>query len=457
MEKIFFNCPHIIQEFLITLFNLRAYRLRHGKFYKNYLKEYSQNRNLSLEALLQIQDEKLVDLFNHAKTNSKFYNNLFKGINLELGNATNGLKLLPIIDKEILRKNIEDVYTIDKNKGLISKTGGTTGKSLEVLYTEKNIQERFAILDAFRNSQNYKLGKKTAWFSGKNLLTKRDLNKNRFWKTDHYHNVRYYSTFHIHQKHLKYYLEDLNKYNPEYMVGFPSTMYEIAKYGLHNNFKFPKGIIKAIFPTAETITPEIRKTIESFFNTKLYDQYASSEGAPFITECNEGNLHQELQSGVFEVLSEDNEPTQLGRLVVTSFSSYGTPLIRYDIGDMVELSDKTCNCGNSNPLVGKILGRTSDFIYSEEMGKINLGNISNCLKGVHGVIRFQVIQNEIDKLEVFIETDDSYLDIDDKKFRQNFRERVGNRIGIDYIHIDNIPVEKSGKFRIVKNNLKLAE
>src|SRR5690606_23230962 len=283
-------------------------------------------------------------------------NNLYKENNLELGSAVNGLKHLPIIDKELLRKNIENIYTIGKDKGLLSKTGGTTGKSLEVLYTKKNIQERFAILDTFRNSQYYKLGKKTAWFSGKNLLTEKDINKNRFWKTDHYHKVRYYSTFHIHQKYLNYYLEDLFNYKPEFMVGFPSTMFEIAKYGIQNNLKFKKGIIKAIFPTAETITPEIRNTIESFFNTKLFDQYASSEGAPFIIECREGNLHQELQSGVFEVLDDNNEPTNIGRLVVTSFSSYGTPLIRYDIGDLIELSDKTCTCGNSNPLVVKILG-----------------------------------------------------------------------------------------------------
>ena len=40
----------------------------------------------------------------------------------------------------------------------------------------------------------------------------------------------------------------------------------------------------------------------------MYNQYASSEGAPFIIECKEGNLHLELQSGVFEVLDENDKP-----------------------------------------------------------------------------------------------------------------------------------------------------
>jgi phenylacetate-CoA ligase len=32
------------------------------------------------------------------------------------------------------------------------------------------MQERFALLDHFRNKYGYKFGKKTAWFSGKKML-----------------------------------------------------------------------------------------------------------------------------------------------------------------------------------------------------------------------------------------------------------------------------------------------
>lgn len=454
MEKIYLNSPHFIQELMITIFNLKAYKMRCGKYYGSYKDEYFRNNSLSIEELQNIQDQKLLDLFNHAKSNSKFYRNLYANIELESGKALEGLHKLPIVDKEMLRRNIGDVYTIGQNEGVISKTGGTTGKSLEVLYTKKNIQERFAILDNFRYSQGYMLGKKTAWFSGKNLLSQRDIHLKRFWKTDFYFKVRYYSTFHIHQKYLQYYVKNLIQFQPEFMVGFPSTMYEIAKFGLLHNIEFPPKTIRAIFPTAETVTEETRHTIETFFQTKIYDQYASSEGSPFIMECKNGNLHQELQSGVFEILDDAGRPAKNGRLVVTSFTTYGTPLIRYDIGDMVESSEGVCTCGNSNPLVAKILGRSSDYIFSEETGKINLGNISNCLKGVHGVIRFQVIQKVRDKIEVLIECDDSYKAKDEIKFKQNFRDRVGKKISIHFTYTDNIPVEKSGKFRIVKNSLQ---
>src|SRR5690606_25700466 len=135
---------------------------------------------------------------------------------------------LPIVNKETLRQNIDSIVVKTTEKLEKSKTGGTTGKSLEVQNFARNSQERFAFLDDFRSRFGYELGKKTAWFSGKNLLTTKDINKNRFWKTDPFHNVRYYSTFHMKKEYLKFYVEDLIKYAPEYLVGFPSTMFEIA-------------------------------------------------------------------------------------------------------------------------------------------------------------------------------------------------------------------------------------
>jgi len=449
-NKMYKILPDFIQGLLISLYNYLAYKDRYGSNYKQYFSLFKKNRQLSLDDLYKIQKDRFHSFLSETISKSPFYKN-YKLVSLDQ------IDQLPVIKKEDLRQHIDEVYTISKGEGIVSKTGGTTGKSLEVLFSKENMQERFALLDDFRNRYGYKLGKKTAWFSGKDLLTPSDINKNRFWKTDRLYQVRYYSTFHIKEDHLKYYVENLIKYKPEYFVGFPSTILEIANYGLKNGYDFPKDTVKAIFPTAETITPEMRLSIETFFKTKMYNQYASSEGAPFIFECEMGNLHLELQSGVFEVLDENGHPSNSGRLVVTSFTTAATPLIRYDIGDSISLEDKAvkCACDNHNPLVKEILGRVDDYIYSPQNGKINLGNVSNTLKDTKGIIRFQVIQNELNTIEILIIKDDNkYTDQIEKKFIQNWKDRVGNQMILKIKYVIEIPVEKSGKYRIVKNNIK---
>jgi phenylacetate-CoA ligase len=448
----FLVLPVILQNLIISIYNFISYQKRYGGKYGHYLVEYSKNQKLPLIELEKIQKRKLKDFISFTLDNSNYYIDLLK----DKKNDEVCIDDFPILKKDDLRKNVKSFLTIDKKGGIVSKTGGTTGTSLEVVFTKDDMQERFAMLDTFRKKQGYKLGKKTAWFSGKSLLSVRDIKRNIFWKTDYLYKVRYYSTFHINPKYIRFYLNNLIKFKPEFFVGFPSSIVEIARFGLINNIPFPKGIVKAIFPTAETITKEVRSEIESYFHAKMYDQYASSEGAPFIFECDEGNLHLELQSGIFEVLDNEDKPTSSGRLVVTSFTTHGTPLIRYDIGDNIILNTdkKVCGCGNRNPTVKEILGRIDDFIYSPENGKINLGNISNAAKGTVGIKKFQVVQNLLDQIDIKIVIDEEFNEKSKKKFLENWNDRLGKKMKIQLFEVDKIPVEKSGKFRLVKNNIK---
>lgn len=455
LHNLYFKLPNFLHNLMVTAYNIKSYRNRTSGDYNKWKEYYNSNENLSLIDLKKIQFKRFIELLEHSIDKSSFYQSLYKGINISEIKNIKDIVLLPIINKEDLRKNVAGVITIPKEKALVAKTGGTTGKSLQVYNRPCDVQERLAYIDNFRGKYGYKLGKKTAWFSGKSLLTDRDVKKNRFWKTDYYHNVRYYSSYHVKNENLEYYVKNLIKYAPSYFVGFPSTMYEIAKYGPNYNLEFPKDIVKAVFPTAETLTIEMKEKIEQFFKTKVYDQYASSEGAPFIIACGKGNLHLELQFGVFEVLNEHDQPTTNGRLVITSFTTWGTPLIRYDIGDGVELSTRTCSCGNNNPLVEKITGRVYDYILSPEVGKINVVNLANSLKNTFGIVNFQIVQDSLEELTIKMVIDEKlYSKESEKMFLSNIRERMGNKIGIVLDFVEEIPVEASGKFRMIKNNLK---
>jgi len=452
-EKLYKKMPGFLKDCLVTMYDYLQYRKRHGGRYKYWYDEAVRQKKLSLNELKQLQKKKLSDFIAFAQSNSPYYKKILPDIHPQ-GDIFSYYETISIQSKEDVRSNINDIYTVDAGDAIISKTGGTTGKSLEVRYTHDDMQQRQATLDLFRAEHGYKLGKKVAWFSGKAILTDKDVQKKRYWRYDWLYKIRYYSTFHISPRSVKQYIDDLNRFQPEFLVGFPSSMYEIAKWGIDNNYHLHYNA-KTIFPTAETIVEHEKAALKQFFGAEVRNQYASSEGAPFILECPKGNLHIDLLSGYIEVLDNNGMPAQQGDLVFTSFQTHGTPLIRYAIKDKLTLSDRTCDCGNHNPLAESIEGRINDFIYSEERGKINLGNVSNCVKYVTGVVKFQIIQDRKDAIEVYIVKDESYGDKDEEMFRHELVERLGHHVDISFFYKDDIARESSGKYRIIKNSLQL--
>jgi len=97
--------------------------------------------------------------------------------------------------------------------------------------------------------------------------------------------------------------------------GLPSALYELARYILDEKIRLT-FTPAAIFPTAETLLPHYRTAIQEAFGCPVRDQYASSEGAPFITECKCGRLHYNMDTGIIEV---DDD----GEMIVTCFETHG--------------------------------------------------------------------------------------------------------------------------------------
>lgn len=446
LKKLFFKSPYILQNLVISLLNTNLYRVRHSGKYQYYRDYYAKFDRLN-ENELDLESERRLEIFlEHATKTSSW----FKGY------SKKDLYSFPILNKKDLLLNLDKIKTINDSEGIISLTGGTTGASMKVVYTKDNMQERFAILDHFRAQHGYKLGKKTAWFSGKNLITHNDIENGICSHYDFINKIRFYSTFLINEKNFDVYWDSLNKFQPEFLVGFPSSVFEICQIAKSKGLKY-KGKAKVFFPTAETVLIEHRQVISEVLGCNLVDQYASSEGAPFILECSAGNLHIHPLTGIFEVVDDDLKPARSGQMLVTSFTTYGTPLIRYQIGDTITLADpaKQCRCGCFFPLVERIDGRTSDYILSPTHGKVNLGNISNSTKDTKGIVCFQLIQDRLDLLEVKMVVNKQFDNTQELNFIKALRERVGDSIQFNINYVEDIPKEKSGKFRIVKNNLKI--
>lgn len=306
-----------------------------------------------------------------------------------------------------------------------------------------------AYLDYFRELHGAYHGMRRASFGGRILIPPKDEGKKVFWRNNYALKQRLYSTYHTSEINIPHYIQDLNKYKPEFIDGFPSPMVDIAKYIKRNSITLTFKPV-AIFPTSEPLTNEYREILEEVFQTNVYDQYASSEGAPFITECKNKNLHVHIDSGVFEPVSDSN-PSEI---LVTSFTTHGTPLIRYEIGDSLEFTEQECGCGLPLPVVNRIIGRESDYLYTTERGKVYSHTLVNSFKSLDNVIvKGQFHQYKPNEVITKIVTNADFNHKHKDKLIEEMKKRLGYEVSIYVQVVDEIEREPSGKYRLIKTFL----
>jgi phenylacetate-CoA ligase len=436
---------------MISLYGYKLTKQRYGKMYYAALEHYTKKDYSDIEVERSIQNRELVRLIKYAVKNSKFYKNFYKDIDVYSIKTVNDLQYLPILEKELLRKNLDDIYTISNNEAISSFTGGTTGKSLKVRFTKKDSQVRMAYLDAFKAKHGFSAKSKKATFSGRKFTRKGLSNKhNIFWRYNFFYKQKLYSTFDMNDKNMQYYIDDLNHFKPEILNGFVSALYELAAYADRHKITF-KFTPKAIFTTSETLLPIHRTLIEKIFKSKVFNQYASAEGAPFVTECEFGNLHYNIDTGVIEIL----ETASGSEILVTSFTSFGTPLIRYRIGDKIKFKEGRCKCKSSHPLVESIDGRKVDYLYSIEHGKVSLSHLADVIKGIPNSIKnIQFVQNEVNSIIINMVIDSElYTKEMDKIVLDEMLYIFGKKTKFNIVILDYIPKYKSGKASFIVNNL----
>ncbi|WP_281863040.1 hypothetical protein [Planomicrobium okeanokoites] len=379
-SQLYENTPIFIQNVLTSWNGYRKTRSRYGNLYYSFLIELEKRQYLNEHHAKKYQEEELQRLLRHAIEKSAFYKELYRNIDIGEIRTVADLKELPVLDKEMLLHNIQDIYTVSESAAAESEISYEKGNIIKLLYTKDDVQKRKAFLDFFKKQHGaVNLEMKRASFSSRRIIPDNQHHK-VFWRDNYFVRQRIYSSYYCNQENAAVYIEDLEKYKPDFIDGLPSAIFELAKYINRNKFILSFKPV-AIFSVGEAVRPECRREIEEAFDCPLRDRYSSSEAAPFVMECVKGRMHYNLYSGVIETTEE-------GNMIVTSFNNYGTPLIRYDIGDRVELPEmnERCECGSVHPVFEKIYARPLQQPSSVSRGDLSAGFYPDKVQQVPGTL-----------------------------------------------------------------------
>jgi phenylacetate-CoA ligase len=211
--------------------------------------------------------------------------------------------------------------------------------------------------------------------------------------------------------------------------------------------------------SAETVLPHQRLAIETAFRTKLYNQYSSSEGAPFVSECESGRLHVHLDSGLIEILDGEGNPVgpgEVGQMVVSSFTTHVVPLLRFAIGDSAVPSKDggSCDCGLPFPTVEAIVGRVEDVLYTADRGFV--GRLDTVFKSVpNSIVEAQIVQTSPGTIILRVAPDKMrYRPEHAEMVVGEMRKRLGHEVEIRVEEVESIPRAANGKMRPVVNLCK---
>jgi phenylacetate-coenzyme A ligase PaaK-like adenylate-forming protein len=188
------------------------------------------------------------------------------------------------------------------------------------------------------------------------------------------------------------------KFQPKFVVGFSPAVLAFVRTN-----KDKCGAVKsvrAVFCSAGPLTEEEKKEIGAFFGSVVCMEYGSAECAIMAyTNPNDGCYDVFWNTHLLQVEKQTGGEY---KNLVTRLTDCYVPLIRYDIGDYLEVdADDESEIFRSVLRIKSVKGRPSEMIKFKCGVSLFGALIGDCVKQVPDIISSQmVVEEESDRLEI---------------------------------------------------------
>jgi phenylacetate-CoA ligase len=373
----------------------------------------------------KLQSKRLRRLVAYLLDNSAFYQKRFKEAGINAGDIQqiSDLKKLPFTRKTDLRDNYPfGMFCVPLRDVLeIHASSGTTGNPTVVAYTRNDIQLWSEVMartlaiagatpeDIVQNAYGYGL------FTGGLGI--------------HYGSLELgASVIPMSSGGTKRQLKLMRDFKSTVLTCTPSYALFMAEEAREMGINPRESTLRIGILGAEPWSSGLRNEIEEAWDMVALDIYGLSEiiGPGVAQECPAKNgLH--IYNDVFfpEVIDpETGEPVEEGEdgeLVITTLTKEAIPLIRYRIGDIVNISYQQCSCGRTLPRISKIKGRTDDMLIIRGIN-VFPSQIEAVLMDVEGAKPHYLLvvdrMKGLDTLEVQVEVSEEIFSDEVKQLQQ---------------------------------------
>jgi len=268
--------------------------------------------------------------------------------------------------------------------------------------------------------------------------------------------VTYVSAFDLSDQALDRSLELLARRKLKYLMGYPGSLYFLARRARLLGFSVP---LHGVVTWGDNLYAHYRTEIERAFGCRVTDTYGCSEGLQVAAQCGlaYGRYHIFMPHIIVEVVDDRDQPLPAGRpghILLTRLTAGAMPLIRYRVGDIGRLSDISgCTCGRNWDFLEAIEGRDTDVVLTPGGNRLIVHFFTGIFEYYPTIETFRVIQEELGSIRVEIVPGKGFSHEHWEKIKSEILEKGDPELCVEMELVDDIPVPGSNKRRFVVSKL----
>ncbi len=384
--------------------------------------------NWSRQQIEHYQKEKFELLKQHA-AKSSFY----KPYNQE------ELRNFPVLSKDTYTNELDKICTYFRKPYRIEFTSGSSGNPRKIVISKEMLLAKRTSHLKMLHWYGLKRENKEVYIGG--------ISKSMLYQLYYiFKNKIFLSSYNITREKALQYIQIINRQKPEIIFGYPYALMVLLGYAEELNLQIYQP--KLIYTGAENLYPEIALKIKKHFPESYFaNEYWSTEANIGIT-CPHGRMHIDEDTIISEVINQDENG--VGDLLITNLFSYDAPIIRYQLGDKVKLSEKECSCGRHTKIIETIQGRDIDYFILPDGRKIAFTENSIQIASLcENILAYQILHksNTYETQFNYVKNVKNKL-VNLEPLKNYFRNQLN--ISVTLNEVDYIETESSGKHKVFK-------
>jgi phenylacetate-CoA ligase len=354
---------------------------------------------------------------------------------------------LPVLAKKDLQTRFpaRELQSRFHLEGIVKSTGGSTGEPTHVFHDAPMMRAANAASTYTRLRMGWRPGMVTVkvWGSERDIQRRVDLRTRLYTRLLRDIVIDGYE---MNDRTVSQLLALVQRYRPVSIWGFSSMLDFVANAILQQQACPPPGSVRTAWNGGEMLLPGQIEAFRRAFGVPILNRYGGRELSTMACQFEDGGPLAVLRPWLFvEVVNDSGKPVapgESGRLLWTSTICRGTPILRYDIGDLGSFLPLHEDESGVSAL-SALHGRSAGILDLPDGRKINCLYWNHLLKEFPEVRQFQIVVHEDGSLECLLKGS-GFTASREAALRAVARSFLG-AIQISFRWVEQIPLTRRGK------------